>query len=187
MAYVNPWTLEKTAELRGLAPLGLSAPEMAAKLGREFTADMVRGKLHRLGLARTRAEAAKLMAKGAQMTAAKMMAGRPNAWSAGEERFLRANADKMTAAEIGQHLGKTEKAVYRRAGILRINFTKPRPRTPFAKFTAKTSPLTRDRISADEGDLVARFMAERGVTRCPPMAAFGSIVPTYIGKSKRAA
>jgi GcrA cell cycle regulator len=52
LSYTNPWKDETKVELlKDLVPLGLSAAQMAARIGGGVTRNAVIGKIHRLGLA----------------------------------------------------------------------------------------------------------------------------------------
>jgi len=175
------WTPEVVARLRELDAAGLSNSEMADALGPEFTPAAVTSKRVSLGLGKTGLQAKAALSKGALKTAAKWQGrSRGGLWNADKDSILRTKASALTAAQIGILIGRTESQVRKRAGRLGISLAKSGGAQIAARsWIVPNMPL---QAGGNDQELVAKFLAERQVTQCPPMPAHGAVVPVYIGK-----
>lgn len=148
------WTPERIEQLRALAASGITIPRAAAKLG-------------------TTESATKMVAQRNKIRFGGKF------WTPDRVSQMRELANSgLSRREVAKQIGTTFDAIEKASAHYKVKFRdarrsltlkiKPAPkcRPKFAPYRKPAPPSLGDR-----SDEIARFIAERGVTRCPPAYA----------------
>jgi hypothetical protein len=120
-AFPIEWTEASVNQLRRLWRAGLTAAKIVEVMGPPFTRNAILGKAWRLGLASRRERRAPRPVDPAAPNSGVRADGRslPRPWVPADDRLLgEYRAAGLTSEKIGEKLGRTKRAIERRAEII---------------------------------------------------------------------